>query len=184
VPQVTHDYTKLKSIFISPRIIPWVSFGCVMFVLLMSFFPWYALPIPEEFGKLLSKAKDKPETSFNPWTVGFGKSEGLMIMYDLFLIFGVLAAIGSLLLNLKVIPEVPALTPWRAVIVGGFVIVGFLFLWIYDLIFYFKSVALNHTFWGMLAYWAHCAAAISLLLEIWLQRRGPTYPPPRIDIHT
>src|SRR5437764_8607264 len=57
VPQVTHDYTKLKSIFISPRIIPWVSFGCVIFVLLMSFFPWYAVP---DFGlgdvtKLLGK---------------------------------------------------------------------------------------------------------------------------------
>src|SRR5690349_5052901 len=40
VPQVTHDYTKLKSIFISPRVIPWISFGLITFLFVMTLFPF------------------------------------------------------------------------------------------------------------------------------------------------
>ena len=177
-PPVVGDYTKLRSIVISPQVVPWIASISVLLLFLFTFFPWAG----------------KGSYSFNAWSLGFGDGAEkggpggvLFIFYDLFIVFGALLAIVSLLMHLKVIPDIPALRPimpWRAVIIFGFVGLAYLFLCLNLVIklFDFGGIWLN--FWGWLATWIHFTAVIALLLEIWLQLRGPTRPPPRIDIHS
>ncbi len=177
-PPVVGDYTKTRSIIISPRVVPWIAPIAIFVLFLLTFFPWLG----------------KGEDSLNVWSLGFSKSAehapvggALFIFYDLFIVFGVLLAIASLLMQLKVIPDVPALQPiqpWRAVIILGFVGTAYLLLFLNLLVKLFDLGSIWLNFWGWLAETAHCIAVLGLLLEVWLQLRGPTRPPPRIDIHT
>lgn len=168
-PVVVGDYTKMKSIFISPTVVPWITFGSVALLFLFSFFPWFGAG---------------PLVKVSPWDLGFSKfSHALFIFYDLFLVFGFLASVAAILWQLKILPEVPGLMPWRAVIVSGFVITAFVLLFLYLFTMLFDPGFALSTFWGVLAFWIHFTAVVGCLLEIWLQRRGPTRPIPRIDIH-
>ena len=63
-------------------------------------------------------------------------------------------------------------------------LVAFVFLFLKLLISVFELSVLPLTFFGLLAFWAHLLALFTVLCEIWLQRRGPTRPIPRIDIHS
>src|SRR5207249_2784438 len=111
----------------------------------------------------------------------------LFVIYDLLILFGTLLAVADLLMHLKVIPDVPALhpiQPWRGVIILGLVGLAYLLLSLNLLLKLFDFGAVWVNFWGWLATWTHFVAVIALLLEVWLQLRGPSRPPPRIDIHT
>jgi len=179
---VVGDYTKMRSIIISPRVVPWIAPIAIFVLFLLTFFPWYS---PGEEG-------------YSPWSLGFGKgadfpkafrvgAPGLFITYDLLIVFGTLLAIGAFLLHLRVIPDIPALQPilpWRAVILLGFVGLAYLLLCLNLILFLFKRELIWLNFWGWLAETVHCVAVTGLLLEMWLQLRGPSRPPPRIDIHT
>lgn len=180
-PPVVGDYTKLRSIVISPRVVPWIAPIALLVLFLLTFFPWFR----------------RGQNSFNAWSLGFSKvpdilkdvwpGGALFIFYDLFIIFGVLLAVASLLMHLKIIPDIPALQPihpWRAVIILGFVGTAYLLLFLNLLVGLFDLGGIWLNFWGWLAETAHCIAVFGLLLEMWLQLRGPTRPPPRIDIHT
>ncbi|MBI1916529.1 MAG: hypothetical protein HYS12_17610, partial [Planctomycetes bacterium] len=182
-PPVVGDYTKLRSIVISPRVVPWIAPIALTVLFLLTFFPW------------LSGGKDSP--GFSAWSLGFGKGAdipkdfgpggALFIIYDLLIVFGVLLAIAAFLMHLKAIPDVPALRPilpWRAVIILGFVGLAYLLLCLNIILFLFDKGAIWLNFWGWLAETTHSVAVTGLLLEMWLQLRGPTRPPPRIDIHT
>ena len=85
-------------------------------------------------------------------------------------------------------PPTPALQgvqPWRAVIVLGFVGFAYLLLCLHLVARLFSDRGMIWlSFWGWLAETVHCIAVFGLLLEMWLQLRGPTRPPPRIDIHS
>lgn len=163
-PEVTRDYEKMRSIFISPKVLPWVTLNSIVFLVLLTLLPW----IP---GK-------------NAWEIGFGKDSRVVLgLYSLLVVFGMLAAVAEFLWHLKVIPAVPSLMPWRAVIVGAFIFSSFLILFTFYLQMLLEVGAAGGTFVSILAFWTHLVAVVSLLLEVWIQRRGPSYPPPRIDIH-
>ena len=111
----------------------------------------------------------------------------MFIFYDLLVIFAVLTGIAALLMHAGVIPSSPQLKqidPWRGLIVGIFTWTAFLLLFFSVLINLFKLTVVWLNFWGWLAFDAHFVATVALVLEVWLQRRGPGKPPPRIDIHT
>jgi hypothetical protein len=176
-PPVVGDYTKLRSVVISPRVVPWIAPIALLVLFLLTFFPWFG---SGDFG-------------FSPWSLGFGDGSkrapggAIFIFYDLFVVLGVLLVIVSLLMHLKVIPDSPALEPikaWRAVIILGFVGTAYLLLFLSTFINLFELKAIWLNFWGWLAACTHFVAVIALLLEVWLQLRGPTRPPPRIDIHS
>ena len=176
-PPVVGDYTKLRSITISPQVVPWIGPIALFVLFLLTFFPWVGEGI----------------VSYNPWSLGFGDGDAtkiggaLFIVYDLLLIFGMLTGLASLLMYAGVIPPSPQLKgiePWRGVIVGAFTWIAFLLLFISVLINLFRLNAIWLNFWGWLAYDVHFVASAALLLQMWLELRGPSRPPPRIDIHT
>jgi len=107
----------------------------------------------------------------------------LFIFYTLFVVFGLLGSVGSLLMQLRVIPPIPALEKLRVVIVGGFVWSAFLMLFFSVFVKLFELGFVWLSFWGWLGYLAHLTAVVGLLLELWLQLRGPAAPTPRIDLH-
>jgi hypothetical protein len=189
-PIQERDYLKLKSFWISKRVIPWIAPIAITVVFLLTFFPW--LSVPKELKDIFSSSVKSPDfPTTNPWGLGFGDASkmfkgiggALPAIYVLFTLFGFLAAIGSFLFHLKVIPPVPALDKWRPLIVGGFVWLAFFFLFLSIMINLFDQGAIWLNFWGWLAWDGHFIASIGLLLETWLQMRGPEAPSPRIDIH-
>jgi hypothetical protein len=176
-PPVVGDYTKMRSIVISPRIVPWIAPIAIFIVFLLTFTPWLHVT-----SKVL-----KESVSENAWNLGFDKGgSALFVLYDLLVVFGLLAAIPFFLMELKVLPDTPTLRgilPWRALIVLGFVGLAYLLLCFHLIARLFEDGFIWLSFWGWLATWIHFVAVIALLLEMWLQLRGPTRPPPRIDIH-
>ncbi|HKB36419.1 MAG TPA: hypothetical protein VKD72_08200 [Gemmataceae bacterium] len=171
-PPVVGDYTKLRSILISPRVVPWIAPIALLLLFVLTFFPWIG----------------KGSFSLNAWNLGFDTGgSALFVIYDLLVVFALLVEIVNFLMELKVIPDVPALSairPWRAVIVLGFAGTAYVLLSIHLVVKLFDLGNIWLSFWGWLATWTHFTAVIGLLLEMWLQLRGPTRPPPRIDIHT
>jgi hypothetical protein len=176
-PPVVGDYTKLRSIVINPRVVPWIAPIALLALFLLTFFPWIG-----------------PSSGYSPWSLGFGDGAkyakpggAIFIFYDLFVVLGVLLAVASLLMHLRIIPDSPALQPlqaWRAVILLGFVGTAYLLLFLSLFINLFELNGIWLNFWGWLGETVHFTAVIGLLLEMWLQLRGPTRPPPRIDIHS
>src|SRR5262249_10366986 len=55
-PPVVGDYTKLRSIVISPRVVPWIAPIALVVLFLLTFFPWIS-------------ARGE---GFNAWSLGFG----------------------------------------------------------------------------------------------------------------
>ena len=184
-PVQERDYIRLKSFYIGKHVIPWIAPIAMGVVLLFTFFPWLSL----------GKGAPKDAPALNPWGLAFGDAGkmlsafGLSIggalpaLYVLLTLFGFLAAIGSFLMHLGIIPPVPALQKWRALIVGGFVWLALFFLFLNVFINLFDHGMIWLNFWGLLAWWTHLLAAIAVALEFWLQLRGPEAPSPRIDLH-
>jgi hypothetical protein len=193
-PVVVGDYEKMKSCFISPRVVPWITFGAVTTMFLMSFFPYGFASItlgktkPTDNPTILGvgKASDQSGTLAvrgNTWGLGFGDGDALFLIYDLLLVFAFLVAVGSILIQLKLIPAPPALENLRGLVLGGLLLVAFVFMFLKQLISIFDMSVLPLTFFGLLGSYAHMLALVTVLFEIWLQRRGPTRPIPRIDVH-
>ncbi len=170
-PAPAGDYTRTKSIVISPRCVPWVAPVALLALFVLSFLPW----------------SGTGGHSVSAWGMGFGDDgHALFVFYDLLLIFAVMAAVASLLMHLRVIPDVPQLRPlqpWRGAIVAILAGLGLLLFFLFELFKTFELGGLPLSFWGLLAFWIHVLAVIGALLESWLLLRGPTRPPPRIDIH-
>jgi hypothetical protein len=167
LPEPVGDYTQVKSLWISPKWVQWLLPGGLTLLFLVSFFPW----VP----------------GHNAWQLGFGEGgSALFVMYCLFLVLAWALAIPSLLLNLKVIPDLPPLRPidrWRPVIVGGLAGVPFWLLVMKYLIVVFDPGYLVLSFWGLLGFWSHLIALLGAGLETWLSLRGPSKPIPRLDLH-
>lgn len=180
-PIQERDYIKMKSCFISKRVVPWITPICMFLVLIFSFIPWIG----------------EGDFSFNVWSLGYGKGADfpkfggpIFIFYTLFIIFGLVASVVFLLMNLGVIPVPPALYKVRAIIAGVFVWSSFLMLFMHVLIHLMSSgkggqvggvIWLN--LWGLIGWWFHCIAFWALLIQMWLELRGPAAPSPRVDWH-
>jgi hypothetical protein len=191
-PVPVGDYTKLRSITLSPRVIPWIGAIGVLVVLVLTFFPWWS-----------GYDKEGKKEGYNAWSLAFGdgkdsyliktkdsetKAGGAwFILYVLLILLAALAAIPALLMQLKVIPDNPGLRPLQALkgaVVGGLAGVALILLSLYALFKLLDYGAIPLNFWGLLAYWVNLIAVIALLLQMWLELRGPSRPAPRIDIHT
>ncbi len=170
------DYHHRYTIWISPRVVPWIAPVGLVLIFLLFFFHWRSLPAEVES---VFKEHDIPITpSQSGWREIFFPNVWL-ILYLLLYLVTLALAVGSLLLNLKVIaapPQLKPILPWRSAIICGLALLGFLFL-------IFGAVGENFTtFWFGLTARIQFAVLIGLALEYCLEYRGPDRPLPKIDI--
>jgi hypothetical protein len=168
-------YARVCAMRFNPHVIQWLPLGLVLSFLL-TFFPWFS-------GDAVIATLS---TSSNAWNIGFGESKhGLIIFFDLLIIFAALFAIASLLFSLKVIPDVPALQPFlplRSLIVGAIAVAAWFFLTVQWLVWLFGLGLVPLNFWGWVAWVVTTIATIGPFLELWLERRGSVKPWPRMSM--
>jgi hypothetical protein len=170
-PPPPGNYTRTKSIVLSPRVVPWIAPVALLVLFILSFFPWVGTG----------------SFSLNAWSMGFGdQGHTVFIFYDLLLIVAVLVGIASLLMHLKLIPDTPQLRPlqrFRGMILVGLAGLALLLFFLFELVQLFEQGSLPLSFWGLLAFWTHLVAVVGALLQMWLELRGPALPAPRLDMH-
>ncbi len=172
-------YSRVCAMRFNPRVLQWLPLGLVLSFLL-TFFPWVS-------GHTITLGGTSVSTSgLNAWSIGFGEiKHTLVILFDLFIIFAAVLAIASMLFNLKVIPDVPALRPFlpmRSLIVGTIAGLAWLFLMLQMLIWLFGNGWIPLNFWGWLAWKVTTIAVVGTFLEFWLERRGSAKPWPRMSM--
>lgn len=173
-PVHERDYLRLKSYWISKRVVPWIAPISLGVLFLFSFFLWIPVVDPLRGGK----------PSGDLWTIGFGKDgTGLFGIYTLLILFGLLGSVATLLMHLRVIPPLPPIDRFKSVIVGGLVWSAYLLLFFWSMAKSFDPGFIPLSFFGLLGCFTHFIACIGLALETWLQLRGPEAPSPRIDLH-
>jgi hypothetical protein len=171
------DYRRQYTVWISPRVVPWIAPVGLALIFLLFFFYWRSLPtVVEEVKKDYSISETIP-----PSQIGWAKmfSNGWLILYFLCYLLTLVLVVGLLLLNFKVIalpPQLKRAMPWRSAIIGGLALLGFLLLLLGSLGEDFP------TFWFGLTAWIQFAVLVGLVLEYWLEYRGPGQPLPKIDI--
>jgi hypothetical protein len=168
-PSGPSTFSRGFALELNPHVVPWLAPVGMLVVFLLTFFPWIG-PI-------------------NAWEWGFSSkvsSGSLLSLYDISIILAMLLAIASLLIHLKVIPEVPALQAFersRNLIVGAASGLAFLLLFIHLLGPVFEEWQVYPLkMWAVFAFWSHLIAVIGAFLEYWLDRRGPDRPLPGIAI--
>jgi len=171
----------------NPQVVQWLPLGLALGFLL-TFFPW----ISEQSlkGAVVSPGR-------NAWSIAFGKTvegplgklevpaHGLLIIFLLLTILAALLAIGSVLISIKVIPDVPALKPvlpLRSLIVGGVAGLAWLCLTLQLVIWLLGDGLVPLNLFGVLAWWIYSIAVAGALVEFWLERRGPGKPAPRMSM--
>lgn len=162
--------------------VSWAVMIGIVLVFIFSLLPWIG---GGERGDSLSAwglgFSDSPTAKY------FGDYSAFFIIYDLFLCFGLLFGIGSFLLHMKVIPDLPQIQPFkplRSWIVGAMVIPPFLLLALVSFIMLVDKGWVPYGFFGVVACWIHFATVFALLLEIWMVKRGPSRPPIQLVIRS
>jgi hypothetical protein len=174
-PVPTGEYTRTRSTWISPRVVPWIAPVAVLVTLLLSFFSW---------------AGYAGGDSFLPWGWGWGRApqwNPLTFFYTLMLLFGFLASMAIAAFRLVPTLKAPAalhqVWPWRAGLVALFAFLGLFFLLVQLCIgFTPEADNLHTTFFAWLALFFQFVVLVGALLDFWLEVRGPSRPMPRIDI--
>jgi hypothetical protein len=186
-PPPPGDYTRVRTLLINPRVVPWIAPISLTLLFLLSFFPWlsYAAVIPQariDVAELLA--------SRNLWTASFSApiEPSLLVFLLLTVILAWLLSIVSFLMGQGIIPLPPAmylLRIWRVLIVLGFALFGFVFFLIAYLQGTFGTGPYPITPWMKLAFRLHVLALIGLGLEFWLDRRRMrNLPSPKIELHS
>lgn len=181
-PVPTGDYTRTSTIWISPRVVPWVAPTALLLAFLLTFFPWAGYA--------------GTEINHIAWGWGFSQGNALTILYLLVLLFAFLLSIAITALRLipdfKLPPGLQQIWPWRSGAVALFAFLGLFFL---VMQLFVGFVPAKDTPADLLIGLLHTAAAVWLtllfqlvglvgaLLDFWLEIRGPSRPVPRIDIH-
>jgi len=189
-PAPTGDYAHTRTIWISPRVVPWLAPLALLLAFLLSIcFTWAYVGSEKEIGRI--------EIEHNAWGWGWTQLNTLTLLYTLMLVFALLLSLA-----IAVLRQVPGFQPpaalqqiWahRAAFVVLFTFLGLFFLamqlapgftpkdkWDAD-----KLAMLRHTtpfLW--LALLLQFVAFVGALLEWWVDARGPSRPIPRIDIHS
>ena len=174
-PTPSGDYTHTRSIWISPRAVPWIAPAAAVVLLLLSFFPWAGYAGGE---------------SFLPWGWGWGRAPNwnpLTFFFTLMLLFEFLASAAIVTFRLVPTLKPPAalhqVWPWRAGVVVLFAFLGLFFLLVQLCIgFTPDDPTLHTTFFAWLALFVQFVVLVGALLDFWLEIRGPSRPMPRIDI--
>jgi hypothetical protein len=176
-PVPTSDYAHTRSIWVSPRVVPWVAPAALFVTFLLTFFSWgYA------------------GTSLDHIAWGWGWSpewNALTLLYTLVLLMALLASAAITALRLVPNFTVPAgleqVWPWRAALVALFALLGLFFLAMQLFVGFVPKdldlVPMLHTTgFVWLALLFQVIATVAALLDFWLEVRGPGRPMPRIDI--
>jgi hypothetical protein len=174
------SYRRTATIWISPRVIPWIGPVLLSTILVLTFFSWL-------------KIYEAPDIiSRNAWSLGFAHPiNALSLFYLLFLLAAVMFGISALILprtSFRVPNALRQILPWSSGVLLAIVTMAFVFL-ILQLITKFKQEAAEkafpintmQTFWLKTCILLHAFAVISYALEFWLAIRK-TKPLPRIDI--
>ena len=172
-------YRRTYTIWISPRIVPWIAPACLVVVFILTFFSWLNIRIPGQGVR-----------GESAWTIAFGQGNALLIAYLLLFLLALLITFASAVLPRLAItlpPAVQQIMPWRSAIVTGAILLAFLFLFL-QLLKGFSEEAgdlavfdVYRTAWLKLAVSLHLLAAVTAALEFWLVLRR-TRPLPRVDI--
>jgi hypothetical protein len=117
-PKPSVGYTRIATIWISPRVVPWIAPAALGLLFVLLFFTWVVAPASGE--------------SQGGWGTAFGTNmSALGLFFWLFYFVALLAAVACLVLpHLAVaLPAaVQQLWPWRSGIVGGLAVLALLFL--------------------------------------------------------
>jgi len=188
------DYQQTLTIWISPRVVPWIAPVALLLVFVLMWFPWIDYP-------------GKPPTTQTGWGTAFGHYfSALGIFFVLFFLPALALAVACLAiprLKLGLPPAVKQFWPWRALFYGGLALLAFLFLLLQLLAgFGLEDVAdvpsavtrssskveevlniymMRRTPWLALAALCQLTALVGALLELWLTMRK-NRPIPKIDI--
>jgi hypothetical protein len=168
----TGDYTRTRTIWVSPRVVPWLAPAALVVIFLLTFFPW---------------AGYAGDDSHMAWGWGFGQTNVFTILYLLVLLPGFLLSVAitavRLIPGIKLPPMVQQVWPWRAAMVAFFAFVGLFFL-VMQLFVGFSPErdTLHTTVFVWLTLLLQVVALVASLLDFWLEIRGPSRPMPRIDI--
>jgi hypothetical protein len=112
-------YTHVRTVWVSPRVVPWVAPASLVLVFLLLFLTWVGVP----------GSSDIYQTG---WGTAFGThNSALGIFHMLFFWLALLLAVASVVLTrvrVDLPPWARQLWPWRSAIVGGVATLALLFL--------------------------------------------------------
>lgn len=172
-------YRRTYTIWISPRVVPWIAPVCLLVVFILTFFSWLNIRTPG-LGVHGESA----------WPIAFGQGNPLLIAYLLLFLLALLLALASVVLPRLAVTlphAVQQMMPWRSGIVTGAILLAFLFLFLQVLKGFSEEAGetaafdVYRTAWLKLAVSLHLLAAVTAALEFWLVLRR-TRPLPRIDV--
>ncbi len=172
-------YRRTYTVWVSPRVVPWMAPACLIVVFIFSFFTW--LTVYEAGGTRRGESA---------WEIAFGHGNALLVVYLILFLLALLITLASAALPwlpTTLPPAVQPLVPWRSGIVTGAILLAFLFLFLQLLKgFHEESPELGaflalRTGWLKLAVTLHLVAAITAATEFWLVLRK-TRPLPRVDV--
>lgn len=172
-------YRRTYTVWISPRVVPWIAPVCLILVFIFSFFSWITV-----------YALDRTSHGESAWEIAFSQGNALLIVYLILFLLALLITLASPVLprtSLTLPPAVHAIMPWRSGIVTGAILLAFLFLFLQLLRGFHEEAAelgtlyVIRTVWLKLAVTFHLLAAITAALEFWLVLRK-TRPLPRVDV--
>jgi hypothetical protein len=177
-PVPTGDYTHTRTVWISPRVMPWVAPAALLLAFLLTFFSWgYA----------------GADLDHIAWGWGFSEGNALTILYLFMLLFAFLASgaitVVRLIPGFKVPAALHQIWPWRAGVVTLLGFLGLFFLVMQMFVGFVPKdpsadllARLHTTGWVWLALICQIVAVAGALLDFWLEVRGSSRPMPRIDI--
>jgi hypothetical protein len=170
------------SIYLSPRVLPWLALGAFGLVFFFTFLPWIRIRSPFS----LSVAQEAWEAAFGTPST---PANVLLILYLLLMILVVLVTIAAALMPLfahSLSPTLQGLASWRWGLVAALALLAFLFLILQLLIGLRKeqdpgAELVYRTFFVTLTVFLHLAGIICALLTFRGDLRRDR-PIPRIDI--
>ena len=179
-PAPPGGYVHTRTIWISPRVVPWIAPAALALTFLLLFFEWVKKVGPEEDAQ-------------SGWGAALGRHyTALGFFFLLFFLAALLLSLACVIvprLNIALPNWARSLWPWRSAIVAGVALLAFFFLLLQLLAWFDLEQAnakegyylVHRTLWLELAVLSLIVGVIGAALEFWLVLRK-SRPLPRIDI--
>jgi hypothetical protein len=184
-PVPSGDYSRVRTIWISPRVVPWIAPVSLLLALLLG---------------IVSDWTYGSEFERGAWGWGWSETNALTLLYTLMLLFALLLSLA--IISVRLVPgftppaALQQVWPWRAFFVAIFAFLAFTFLTLQLIVGFIpkdeatrKFMQEHHariatTIYVWIVWYLQLIALVGSLLEYWLDVRGPGKPIPRIDIHS
>jgi len=179
-PPIPGEDRHRLSIWLSPRVLPWVALGAFAVVFFFTLLPWIRM----------RRVFDQTTGAQEAWEAAFGtQANGLLILYLLLLILVLLLAIAAVVLpalTASLPPGAQRLLPWRWGLVAAVALLAYLFLVVQVLVGFrveqdYDSYLVYRTFFLTLTLWLHLVGIVCALLTFRGDLRHDR-PIPRIDV--